>query len=399
MSQMTRRTLIASTALAMPLGAAAATPKVASLPFDNGERPLVAYPQKRPLLRLTARPPQLETPFSVFAEGPVTPNDAFFVRYHEAGIPFEDLDAATHRIAVKGLVSTPLSLSVADLKQMPKVEVYAVNQCSGNGRGFVHPRVAGGQAGNGLMGNAKWTGVRLKDVLGKAGVQPGAVQVQFSGLDRPVDPATPPFSKALDLNHALDGDVMLAYAMNGADLPLLNGYPVRLVVPGHYGTYWVKHLNEITVLDHVLDNFWMSTAYRIPDNDTASVPPGSKPAKTRPIGRLNVRSFITAPGDGAKLPAGKPVKLRGVAFDGGSGIKEVSLSTDGGKSWAAAQLGPDLGPYAFRPWSAILQLPPGSHAVQVRATSMTGETQPAEPRWNPSGYMRNVIETTHLEVA
>ena len=399
MSQITRRSLIASTALVLPLGAGAAALESVILPFENGERPVVKYPQKRPLIRLTTRPPQLETPMSVFDEGPITPNDAFFVRYHLAGIPFDELDAAKHRVKVDGLVRTPLSLSVADLMKMPKAELVAVNQCSGNGRGFSQPRVAGGQAGNGLMGNARWTGVSLKHVLEKAGVKPGAVQVQFSGLDGPVDPSTPDFSKALDIDHALDGEVMVAYAMNGTELPLLNGYPIRLVVPGYYGTYWVKHLSEITVLDRRLDNFWMSTAYRIPDNDTASVPPGTKPDKTRPIGPLNVRSFITSPADGAKLASGRPVALRGIAFDGGSGIREVSLSTDGGRTWVPAQLGQDLGRYAFRPWSATLQLPPGKHAVQVRATNMKGETQPAEARWNPSGYMRNVIETTNLEVA
>ena len=399
MSQITRRSLIASTALAIPLGAAAAALESVTLPFENGERPVVKYPQKRPLIRLTTRPPQLETPMSVFDQGPITPNDAFFVRYHLAGIPFDEFDAAKHRVKVDGLVTTPLSLSVADLMKMPKVELVAVNQCSGNGRGFSQPRVAGGQAGNGLMGAARWTGVSLKRVLDKASVKPGAVQVQFSGLDGPVDPSTPDFSKALDIGHALDGEVMIAYAMNGAELPLLNGYPIRLVVPGYYGTYWVKHLSEITVLDHALNNFWMSTAYRVPDNATASVAPGTKPDKTRPIGRLNVRSFITSPSDGAKIAAGQPVALRGIAFDGGSGIKEVSLSADGGRTWVPAQLGQDLGRYAFRPWSATLHLPAGKHAVQVRATNMKGETQPAEARWNPSGYMRNVIETTNLEVA
>ncbi len=399
MKEISRRTLIASSAVALPLTAAAAAPKLITLPFDNGERPLVAYPQKRPLIRLTARPPQLETPFQVFDAGPITPNDAFFVRYHEAGIPFATLDAATHRLTVQGLVTTPLTLSVADLKRMPATELTAVNQCSGNGRGFFDPRVPGGQAGNGLMGNARWTGVTLKSLLEKAGVKAGAVQVQFTGLDRPVDPATPVFSKALDLDHALDGEVMIAYAMNGAELPLLNGYPIRLIVPGYYGTYWVKHLSQIEVIDHVLDNFWMGTAYRVPDNDCHCVPPGTKPDKTTPIGRFDVRSFITSPTDGQKLPAGRPVKLRGIAFDGGAGIAEVSLSTDGGKAWTQAALGQDLGPYAFRSWTASLDLAKGRWAVQVRATNRRGETQPAAPRWNPTGYMRNVIETTNLEVA
>ncbi len=371
--------------------------QTATLPFENGERPLVAYPEKRALLRLTSRPPQLETPFGVFGEGLLTPNDAFFVRYHLADIPTE-IDPATFRLAVKGHVEREVALSLAELQAMPRTELVAVNQCSGNGRGFFEPRVAGGQAGNGLMGNASWTGVPLRAVLDRAGVKPGAVQVRFDGLDGPVSDKTPDFAKALELDHARDGEVMLAWAMNGADLPFLNGYPLRLVVPGFYGTYWVKHLNEITVLEQPLANFWMATAYRIPDNDCNCVAPGTAPAKTKPIGRMKVRSFVTSLQPGAALRAG-PVTLSGIAFDGGSGIRTVELSADGGRSWAPAKLGEDLGRYAFRGWTAPVSLPPGEAAIQVRATSVTGDTQPAEQPWNPSGYLRNVIETTVVRAA
>ena len=239
---------------ATSIGRAAAQP-VVQLPFENGERPLVAYPQKRPLLRLTARPPQLETPFSVFDESLLTPNDAFFVRYHLADAPPADLDAATYRLAVQGHVLRPQTLRLTQLARLPANELVAVNQCSGNGRGFSVPRVPGGQAGNGLMGNARWTGVSLRAVLELAGVRPGAKQVRFDGLDGPTNPATPDYAKALDIDHAMDGEVMLAWRMNDQPLPVLNGYPLRLVVPGHYGTYWVKHLNEITVIDSVYDNF------------------------------------------------------------------------------------------------------------------------------------------------
>jgi len=135
-----------------------------TLPIANGERPLARYPQKRPLILQTARPPQLETPFEVFDEGVITPNDAFFVRYHLAGIPTE-IDGVTFRVSIKGKVNTPLMLSVADLKQLEPIEYVAVNQCSGNSRGLSTPRVAGGQLGNGDMGNAKWRGVPLKTVL------------------------------------------------------------------------------------------------------------------------------------------------------------------------------------------------------------------------------------------
>src|SRR3954471_20607022 len=181
-----------------------------TLPFANGERLLVKYPQKRPLIVLTARPPQLETPFSVFNEGVITPNDAFFVRYHLANIPLE-VDVSTFRLEVKGKVQTPLSLSLDDLKQFEAVETVAVNQCSGNSRGFFQPRVGGGQLGNGAMGNAKWKGARLKDVLAKAGVEAGAKQVVFNGLDTAVIPQTPDFIKALPVDQALDGEILLAY--------------------------------------------------------------------------------------------------------------------------------------------------------------------------------------------
>jgi DMSO/TMAO reductase YedYZ molybdopterin-dependent catalytic subunit len=345
---------------------------------------------------LTSRPPQFETPFSVFNEGVLTPNDAFFVRYHLADIPLE-IDSETFRVEVKGKVDKPLSLSISDLKTgFEPAEIIAVNQCSGNSRGFFEPRVGGGQFGNGAMGNARWKGVPLKAVLDRAGVQAGALQISFNGLDSPVLPETPDFVKALDVDHARDGEVMIAYAMNGEDLPWLNGFPVRLVVPGFYGTYWVKQLNEITVLDKMLDNFWMKTAYRIPANACACIEPGKTALATVPINRLNVRSFLTNVLDGAKVKSETDIPLRGIAFDGGYGISEVAISLDGGKSWRAAKLGENLGKYSFREWRAGVRLPKGDHVLMVRATNRIGQSQPMEALWNPAGYMRNVVERTRI---
>src|SRR5580765_7379608 len=227
-----------------------------TLPFDNGERPLVKYPQKRPMIGLTERPPQLETPFSIFNDGAITPNNAFFVRYHLSDVPY-NIDPDKFTLEVKGKVDRPLKLSLKDIRKLKAVELVAVNQCSGNSRGFSTPRVAGGQLGNGAMGNAKWKGVRLKDVLNKAGIVAGAKQVTFNGLDKAPLEKTPDFIKALDLEHTLDEDTLLAYEMNGEPLPMLNGFPLRLVVPGHYGTYWVKHLKEITVVSEPFNGYWM----------------------------------------------------------------------------------------------------------------------------------------------
>jgi sulfite dehydrogenase len=390
-----RRRLLAalgsSSALA-PFGALAQT---VTMPFGNGERPLVTYPQKRPMIGLTSRPPQLETPFSVFNDGVITPNNAFFVRYHLAGIP-ADIDPDTYTVEVKGQVEKPLKLSLADIKRLPSVEIVAVNQCSGNSRGFFEPRVAGGQSGNGAMGNARWRGASLKAVLDLAGVQKTAKQVTFNGLDTPIVEKTPDFVKALDIDVARNGEVMLAYLMNGQDLPFLNGYPVRLVVPGYYGTYWMKHLSEINVIDTVFDGFWMKTAYRIPDNDCNCTEPGTAPKSTIPIGRFTVRSFITSVLDGATVKAGQQIALRGIAFDGGSGIKSVAVSTDDGKTWADAKLGQDLGKYSFREWTLPVTLAAGPHALMARATSNGGKTQPMQALWNPAGYLRNVVETTRV---
>src|SRR5215471_1940174 len=162
-------------------GRLAAAAENYALPFANGERSLVSFPQKRPLILLTTRPPQLETPFSVFNDGLLTPNDAFFVRYHLSQIP-TSIDQEKFAVSVKGKVNSPLTLSLADLKtRFEPAEIVAVNQCSGNGRGFFNPRVGGGQMGNGAMGNARWKGVRLKDVLNRAGIAANAKQVTFNG--------------------------------------------------------------------------------------------------------------------------------------------------------------------------------------------------------------------------
>jgi hypothetical protein len=250
------------------------------------------------------------------------------------------------------------------------------------------------------MGCAKWKGVRLKEVLAKAGVAAGAKQVTFNGLDMPVSEKTPDFIKALEVDHALDGEVMLAYEMNGEDLPMLNGFPLRLIVPGYYGTYWVKHVNEITVVDETFTGFWMSAAYLIPDNAGACVEPGTTPSKTKPIARYNVRSFITSLAEGDKVTVGQPLTVRGIAFDGGYGITGVRFSEDGGRTWREAALSADHGKYAFREWK--IPFTPsrgGAYELKVCAVNRIGQSQPVDPLWNPPGYMRNVVETVRVTAA
>jgi DMSO/TMAO reductase YedYZ molybdopterin-dependent catalytic subunit len=365
------------------------------LPSDPRERPLTRdFPQKGTMILQRTRPPLLETPFDVFDRGVFTPNDQFYVRWHWAVIP-TSVDVKTFKLTVRGHVNQTLSLSIDDLMSLPRFELAAVNQCSGNSRGYYQPRVPGAQWSHGAMGNALWTGVRLKDVLDRAGVKAGAVQVRFNGLDEPVVADAPDFKKSLDIDHARDGEVMIAYAVNGEQLPLLNGFPLRLIVPGWYSTYWVKMLDDIEVLDKKDDNFWMAVAYTIPDTPHASITPGQTGVKLVPINKMVPRSFFTNVLGGATLPAGNAV-LRGIAFGGNSGVAKVELSADGGKSWLPTTLGEDHGKYSFRQWQANVPLAKGSHAVMVRCTNQAGDIQPDGPNWNPSGFMRNVIETVQV---
>jgi DMSO/TMAO reductase YedYZ molybdopterin-dependent catalytic subunit len=385
--------------LAAPALAPALADELVTLPLPSGprERPMThAFPQKGRMILQRTRPPLLETPMEVFDRGVFTPNDQFYVRWHWAVIP-ESIDVNTFRLAVRGHVNAALSLSIDDLLKMPRVELAAVNQCSGNSRGFFLPRVAGAQWAHGAMGNARWTGVRLKDVLDRAGVKAGAVQVRFNGLDEPVVPEAPDFKKSIDIDHARDGEVMIAFAMNGEQLPLLNGFPLRLIVPGWYSTYWVKMLSDIEVLDKPDDNFWMAVAYTIPDTPHANIAPGQTGVKMVPINRMEPRSFFTNVAEGSSFPADKQLPVRGIAFGGDSGVAKVELSSNGGKSWQPTTLGKDLGKYSFRQWETILSLPgTGNHALMVRCTNLAGDVQPVSPNWNNSGFMRNVIETVQV---
>lgn len=357
-----------------------------------------AFPQKGPMILQRTRPPLLETPFEVFDRGVFTPNDSFYVRWHWAVIPTE-IDVESFRLSVGGHVDSELSLGLKEILALPRVELAAVNQCSGNSRGFVEPRVPGAQWANGAMGNAKWMGVRLKDVLDRAGVKAGAVTVRFCGLDEPVVADAPKLMKSLAIDHARDGEVMIAYAMNGEQLPLLNGFPLRLVVPGWYATYWVKMLSRIEVLATPDENFWTKNAYLIPDTPGANMKPGQTGVAMVPINKMVPRSFVTNLKEGATLKAGAKTLVRGIALGGTTGVKAVDLSADGGKNWMPTVLGRDEGKYSFRLWHADVMPSAGEVALMVRCTNEDGLAQPAANIWNPSGFMLNGIETLRVKAA
>ncbi len=355
------------------------------------------FPQKTDLILHTDSPPNLETPLRYFRED-LTPNDAFFVRWHLALIPTA-VDVDTFRLVVHGHVDAPLSLSLDALRQdFGPVSLVAVNQCSGNSRSFFEPRVFGGQWGNGAMGNARWTGVRLKDILGKARLKAGAVDVTFQGLDRAPLPTVPNFIKSLSVDQANSPDALIAYEMNGQPLPMLNGFPLRLIVPGWYATYWVKSLNDITVLDKPFDGFWMAKAYRVPKNSEMNEDPKALAPETIPISAMKVRSIFVPTESTERAKAGDAVEFQGIALDGGNGIAKVEISFNAGQTWEAASLDPDLGKYSWRRWRYTFKpLAAGKFTVTCRATNNAGETQ-STSQWNRSGYARNVLETMNLTV-
>lgn len=363
------------------------------------EQHLYALPGKVPLIKKTYRPPNFETPIEYF-HTPITPNNAFFVRYHLAGIA--QVQAAEWRLNVGGeSAERELEFTLDQLKKdFEPAEITAVCQCSGNRRGLFDPHVAGVEWGVGAMGNAVWRGVRLKDILAKAGVKSDALEVVFSPADRAVIDKTPAFVKSLPVEVALDENTLVAFEMNGKPLPHWNGFPARLVVPGWTGTYWVKQLISVRLVSKPEQSFWMSTAYRLPRGKFKT--PSFKSqvtSATEPITTVVVNSLITSLTNGQQIPRGKPIEVKGIAWDSGTGIDSVEVSTDFGASWQRAKLGRDLGRFSFREFTlAVPTRERGSIVVMARATSRSGETQVERLIQNPGGYHHNLIQRLYVEV-
>jgi DMSO/TMAO reductase YedYZ molybdopterin-dependent catalytic subunit len=354
---------------------------------------------KVPLIQRTSRPPNLETPRRYFNEI-LTPNEAFFVRYHHSVIP--EVSAESWRLQVLGGTKTPqLSLALAQLQARYEViELPALCYCSGNRRGLFDPHVMGIQWGRGAMGNARWRGVRLKDVLESVGTAPAAVEVSFDGADSALL-GGPDFQKSLPVWKALDPSVLIAFEMNGQPLPHWNGFPARLVVPGWTATYWIKHLTSIEVLAAPFTGFWTKSAYRVPNAFAPSVERfvSQETSTTTPITEIAVNSMITHPEVGQRLPRGVPYEIRGLAWDAGYQIETVEISVDGGSSWRQATLDESLGRYSLRAWrTRFTPANRGLMTILARATNRLGISQPKQLLRNPAGYHHNLIEPVEVSI-
>jgi DMSO/TMAO reductase YedYZ molybdopterin-dependent catalytic subunit len=396
-----RRRLLIGGALGLAGGAAWAQSGGRSLPIFTSSgaepRPLTsAFPQKGEMILQRNRPPLLETPMSVFDQGVFTPNDRFFVRWHWADIPLS-VDADAFRLNITG-GKKPVALSLPELLKLPRISYAAVNQCSGNSRALFSPRVSGAQWAHGAMGNAMWEGVALKTLLEAAGVDRKSTAVRFGGLDKPLTQVDD-FEKSLSLDHAMDGEVMVAFAMNGEQLPLLNGFPLRLIVPGWYSTYWVKSLDHIDLFAGKDTNYWMAKAYQIPTAANADVPPGTTDFAKEPISTMTARSWITSTEPGARLPFAPHLPVRGIAMGGNGGVSRVQVSADAGKTWVDAKLGSDEGRYSFRRFEVEVPVRArGAMTLMSRCTNSAGATQPMKANWNPGGYMRDCVEPCQVEI-
>lgn len=340
------------------------------------------------------RPEDLETASFGIGEF-LTPNDRFFVRTHTT-VP--DVDLASWQLQIDGQVATPATLRLSDIQRMPSAEVVGVLECAGNGRRFYEPPVAGLAWTHGAVGNARWKGVRLRDVLARCGIKPDAVEVLFDGADVPLG-TMPDFQRSIPVTKALHPDTLLAYEMNGEPLPVKHGFPLRVIVPGWAGNSWVKWVRSVRVLNEKAAGFWMKSAYLQP---AGPVPPGATVSADAmiPVTRLRIKSMITNPSVESRIDAGRTTLIHGVAWNGDEGrVIAVDVSTDSGRSWKSARLVGPTTTFGWRLWEFSWKPERnGFLTILARARNSRGDTQPLVPEWNPSGYLWNAGSRVDVHV-
>jgi DMSO/TMAO reductase YedYZ molybdopterin-dependent catalytic subunit len=357
--------------------------------LSAGDRP------KRDILVRSTRPEDLEMSLDGFSDY-ITPIEHFFVRTH---VYVPSVNLGDWRLKVEGEVATPVTFTMEDLRKLPAVELVSVTECAGNGRGFYEPSVPGLQWANGAVGNGRWRGVRMADVLKQAGIKDSAKEILFDGADVPLR-TMPDFQRSIPVTKALDSHTLLAYEMNGETLPAKHGFPLRVVAPGWASDSWVKWLTAIRVLDKEHDGFWMKSAYRHPGKPVA---PGTvvPPEKMQPVTSLRVKSLIAAPVEASQALLGKPLTICGVAWSGDAGpVTAVEVSVDGGRTWKAAALRDDQRTqFGWRQWEFNWTPPQEAYyTIMSRARDAAGNTQPFDQEWNPSGYGWNVVPRVHMSV-
>jgi DMSO/TMAO reductase YedYZ molybdopterin-dependent catalytic subunit len=352
------------------------------------------------LITRESQPENLESSFAAL-DGFITPNNLFFVRSHFDKV--KGLDARTWRLKVEGAVERPLELDYEGLRKMPARTQVALLECAGNGRVFLVPKASGLLWELGGVSNAEWTGVPLAAVLERAGLKAHAVEVIAEGADageirdEPRSPGKIPFARSLPLDKAKQPEVLLAYQMNGADLPPAHGYPVRLLVPGWYGMASVKWLTRLVVTDRPFNGFFQTLQYAYFERRH-----GEPTLVTTTA--IQVKAQIARPALGEVVKANAGYRMHGAAWTGESEIKKVDVSTDGGKNWQEAKLldrrAPEGSRYGWRLWEYRWQTPeqPGRYTLLARATDQQGHTQPLERDPDRRSYMISHVLPVEVEV-
>lgn len=396
-STLTRRRILQAGGFAAALGAP--IPFLDRLPagivptaLAQGNSDLAAL--KPGLTLLGDRPLNMETPPHLL-DDEITPGSRMFVRNN--GLPpiLTDDDIRNWRLIIDGEVATPLDLSIEDLRR--EFEVISLRlqiECAGNGRRFVKPAARGNQWSFGAISCAEWTGVRLRDVFARAGVNENAIYSAHYGADTHLsgDPEKFPLSRGLPIAKALEAHTIIAFSMNGGDIPALNGHPLRLIASGWPGSCSQKWLNRIELRDQVHDGAKMTgQSYRVPAYPVAPGTPVPD-EDMQIIEAMPVKSLITAPQTGVRVQAGATFEVRGHAWAGELDVDTLELSIDFGATWSPARLDRAANKYAWQHWRADIRLPEaGYYEIWARARDSEGNFQPpVPPGWNPRGYLNNM---------
>jgi len=330
---------------------------------------------------MTERPLNAETPNASLRSW-ITDNDVFFKR-NQGQIPETPVSLADWRLSVEGLVKKDLRLTFEDLRRLPKVEAADTLECSGNGRSLLTEKASGNPWTIGGVGNAIWGGIRLKDLLEKAGLQQNANHVAFEGLDTPLGSAGIKFIRSIPIEKAMSS-TLLVYEMNGQPLPLEHGYPLRALALGWTGANCVKWLYKIMLLEQPFEGFFMDKVYRVFQK-------GEDSKSGKVVKGIHVKSIIVEPEKDQILSAGI-VPVRGAAFAGEAGIEKVEVSVDHGATWHPAELIGVEQPYAWRHWEYLWEVKAGGdYTIMARATDTDGRRQPETAYWNALGYGNNGV--------
>jgi DMSO/TMAO reductase YedYZ molybdopterin-dependent catalytic subunit len=336
---------------------------------------------KKKMRVMTEKPLNAETPIESLRTW-TTDNEVFFKR-NQGRIMEKLVTLSDWKLTIDGLVEHRLTLTYADIRRLPKVEVANTLECSGNSRSLLKEKASGNPWTIGGVGNAIWGGIWLKDLFDKTGLKHNAGHISFEGLDKPLGSAGIKFIRSIPLEKAVES-TLLAYEMNGEPLPLKHGYPLRALALGWTGTNCVKWLHKITVLDRPYEGFFMDKVYRVFQK-------GEDPKSGEVVQDISIKSIITEPLNAEKLPAGI-VPVRGAAYAGEAGIQGVDVSVDGGKTWKPAKLIGLQETYAWRHWEYLWEAKnEGEYTIMSCATDGNGRRQPETAHWNVLGYGNNGI--------